>query len=120
MTFGSYIFEKRKRKGLTIRRLSQLIEVSPSYVSGIENGSRSAPKYNILTKLSKALSLSGEEEAEMMDLAAKSKSYPTVAGDIATYISEHEVVNKALRAAKEKNISEYEWINFIKHISARN
>ncbi len=120
MTFGNYIFEKRKSKGLTIRRLSQLIEVSPSYVSGIENGSRSAPKYNILAKLTTALSLSSEEEAEMMDLAAKSKSYPTVAGDIATYISKHEIVNKALRAAKENNISENEWIDFINRISARN
>ena len=66
MTFGEYIYEKRKTNGFTIRDLSGMISASPSYISGIERGTRTAPNSDILKKFSDAFALSDEEEAKMM------------------------------------------------------
>lgn len=117
MTFGEYIYEKRKRSGFTIRDLSEKISASPSYISGIERGTRTAPNSDILKKLSNVFNLSREEEAKMMDLAAKTKSSPTVPSDVLPYINENNIVHKAIRTAMQNNISDDEWENFIEHIT---
>lgn len=117
MTFGEYIYEKRKKNGFTIRELSGMISASPSYISGIERGTRTAPNSDILKKFSDAFALSDEEEAKMMDLAAKTKSAPTVPSDILPYINENNIVHKAIRTAMQNNISDDEWEKFIEHIT---
>ena len=42
-TFGSYVREKRMARGLSLRALASKLEVSPVYMSNIENDRRPAP-----------------------------------------------------------------------------
>ena len=43
MTFGEYVREKRVQKGLSLRRFAELVELSPTYISQVENGVQSPP-----------------------------------------------------------------------------
>ena len=42
-TFGSYVREKRMARGLSLRGLAAKLEVSPVYMSNMENDRRAAP-----------------------------------------------------------------------------
>lgn len=54
---GKRIKNKRKELSLTQEKLSEILEVSPSYVSEIERGS-SIPSLATISKISKVLDLS--------------------------------------------------------------
>jgi transcriptional regulator with XRE-family HTH domain len=42
--FGEFLAEKRRERGLTLRKLGALAKISASYLSEIENGSKPPPK----------------------------------------------------------------------------
>lgn len=90
-----------------------MIGVSPVYISSMEKGRRSAPKYPVLLRFAQALMLNDDEKILFFDLAAKSKKSPTIAADLLTYINENEIVHKALRTAKMCNATDEDWQNFI-------
>ena len=50
--FGSYIREKRMTVGLGQRELAKKVGLAASYLNDIEKNKRSAPKNNIIKKLS--------------------------------------------------------------------
>lgn len=116
MTFGSFIFEKRTQKNISLRGFAEMIEVSPVYVSSMEKGRRAAPTNRVLMKISKVLSLSEEEKVLMFDLAAKSKRALTLADDLLEYINDNEIVHKALRTAKKRNADNEVWQRFIDNL----
>ena len=41
--FGDFVVEKRKNRGLSLRRMADLLELSPAYWSDIEKGRRNPP-----------------------------------------------------------------------------
>lgn len=116
MTFGSFIFEKRTQKNISLRGFAEMIEVSPVYVSCMEKGRRAAPTNRVLMKIAKVLSLSEEEKVLMFDLAAKSKRALTLADDLLEYINDNEIVRKALRTAKKSNADDEVWQRFIDNL----
>ncbi len=116
MTFGSFIFEKRTQKNISLRGFAEMIEVSPVYVSSMEKGRRAAPTNRVLMKIAKVLSLSEEEKVLMFDLAAKSKRALTLADDLLEYINDNEIVHKALRTAKKRNADNEVWQRFINNL----
>lgn len=113
MTFGSFIYEKRIKKNISLRELASMIGVSAVYVSSMEKGKRSAPTYPVLMKIADVLMLSEEEKVLMLDLAAKSKKSLSLAEDLLEYINNNEIVHKALRTAKKCNATDDDWQNFI-------
>ncbi|MFZ2539232.1 MAG: hypothetical protein WAX04_10075 [Oscillospiraceae bacterium] len=62
--------------------------------------------------------LSKEDMELMYDLAARSKN--TVSADLPEYIMEKDIVRTALRTAKEHDIDDIEWQDFINRILKRN
>lgn len=118
-TFGKFISKKRMEKGLSLRKLSKLIDISPEYLSKLENNLRTAPKDIIIEKIADKLSLCYEEKEILFDLAAKSKSNLSLASDLVKYINENEMVHKTLRVAKRKNLSNEEWQEIFKLISKK-
>ena len=52
-TFGSYVREKRMARGLSLRGLAAQLEVSPVYMSNMENDRRPAPTKKNWTALSR-------------------------------------------------------------------
>ncbi len=59
--FGSYLKYIRELRGISITDLSKFSNVSPSYISRIENGGRRPPKPDILQRLAPHLGVGYNE-----------------------------------------------------------
>ncbi len=56
-TFGSFVREKRQSIGLSLRTLAAKLDLSPVYMSNIENDRRAAPSREYLERLEQELQL---------------------------------------------------------------
>ena len=121
ITFGTFIRKKRMELDphISLRKMAELLGISPIYMSYIETGRDSAPKKEILDKLVGLLKLNKHEEGLMYDLAAQSKSYVAIPSDLPEYISTHEYAKIALRVAKDVDATDEEWIEFIDKLKKR-
>lgn len=117
-TFGSFVREKRQSIGLSLRTLAAKLDLSPVYLSNIENDRRPAPTRAYLERLEQELHLNKAETEQMLDLAAKSQNN-RVSADLPDYIMDREIVRAALRTAKEADATDQEWQDFIDRINRR-
>ncbi len=117
-TFGSFLREKRIACGLTLRGMAAKLDLSPVYMSNIENDRRAAPSQEYLERMAMLLQLDKPEREWMLDLAAKSKQN-RVSADLPDYIMDREIVRAALRTAKEADATDQEWQEFIDRITQR-
>jgi len=74
-TFGSYIRHLRIENKIGQRELAKIIGVAPSYLNDIEKNKRSAPRMNLINKLSTKL---GANVDLLYDLAGNSKKTSTI------------------------------------------
>ena len=105
-------------RGLTLRGMAAKLDLSPVYLSNIENDRRPAPTRAYLERLEQELHLSKVETEQMLDLAAKSQNN-RVSADLPDYIMDREIVRAALRTAKEADATDQEWQEFIDRITQR-
>ena len=121
LTFGAFVREKRLVSDpyISMRKLAELLEISPVYMSNIENNRNPAPKADILEQIVAILKMSKREREQLHDLAAKSKNYTAVPGDLPEYISSHELARVALRVAKDVDATDREWMDFIVRLQKR-
>jgi transcriptional regulator with XRE-family HTH domain len=112
-SFGEYVKERREALGKSIRGLASELDMTPAYLSDIEKGNRYAPE-KYLEKIAKVLCITGDDSYYFYDLAGKSRNniYP----DLVTYIGNTEIARVALRKARDLNISDTQWQNFIDEI----
>lgn len=108
-TFGEFIKQKRIESNISLRAFSDLIDISPEYLSKIENNLRAAPSKNVIEKIATQLILNDLENETLFELAAESKPYASLALDLVEYIKENEMIYKTLRIAKRYNIKNEEW-----------
>ena len=113
--FGDFIKEKRLKKEINLRKLAEMLDVAPAYISDIEKGKRNSPAQDKMEKLVEILSLTEEEKNEMYDLAAKDREN-AVAPDISDYIKTNDTVRVALRKARNLNLGEQEWLKIIEEM----
>ena len=71
MTIGERIKHYREQKGWSLNKLAFLAEVSPAYISQLENNKSKSPSTDILVKISKTLEIS------IVDLLKDEKSEQT-------------------------------------------
>lgn len=116
MNFGEFIKQKRTEKGLNLRKLAELMDIAPAYLSDIEKGKRNSPSSEKMAKLAELLELTEEEVLLMNDLAAEARTN-TVAPDISEYVMSNGSVRIALRKARELNLGEKEWIKIIESMT---
>ena len=121
LTFGSFVRSKRiaVEPYISLRKMAELLDISPVYMSNIETDRNAAPKDDILEKLATLLKLTKQETEQMYELAAKSKAYTAVPGDLPEYISAHEYARIALRVAKDYDATDTEWQEFIEKLKKR-
>ena len=117
-TFGSFVREKRQSIGLSLLTLAAKLDLSPVYLSNIENDRRPAPTRAYLERLEQELHLNKAETEQMLDLAAKSQNN-RVSADLPDYIMDREIVRAALRTAREADATDQEWQDFIDRINRR-
>ena len=95
-TFGSYIRHLRIKNKIGQRELAKIIGMAPSYLNDIEKNKRSAPKMNLINKLSEKL---GANADLLYDLAGSSKK--TFAPDVTDFIEKNPKIVSILRAIKK-------------------
>ena len=98
--FGSFIRELRLKLDIGQRELANKIGIAPSYLNDIEKNKRTAPKINVINKLSKLLDV---EKNYLHDLAGISKK--GVAPDISEFIESNPRIISLLRTIKENNLN---------------
>ncbi len=111
-SFGKFIRERRELLGKTVRSFAKELEITPAYLSDIEKGNRYAPKAK-LELMFQLLDLPEDQKQSFMDLASLTRGEFE---DIQPYLGKNHVARKALRVAKQKDISDEVWEEFINKI----
>ena len=99
ITFGGYIRELRIKNEIGQRELAQQVGIAASYLNDIEKNKRSAPKIEIIKKISLILKTDLDS---LNDLAGKSKK--SLAPDIIDYIEKNPNILSLIRSAKNNNL----------------
>lgn len=113
ITFGGFIREKRLAAKINLRKLAEILDISPAFLSDIENDHRYPPDKDKIYKIAEVLELSKEDTDLLFDLAAGNKKN-SVSPDIADYIMAQEKSRVALRMARDKGAGEEEWEKIIR------
>lgn len=116
-SFGEFIKDKRVEKGITMRRMAELLGCSAPYLSDVEKDRRNPFDMEKLRRLSRILSLSRNEYELMLDLAGRSRN--SVAPDLPDYIMNRDYVSAALRTARDLDAGEEEWKRFVEELKQR-
>ena len=116
MKFGEYLKEKRLEKNMKAKTAAEILKISPAYLSSLENGSRSAPSYELLERVADVLELDTDDRYLLYDLAAESKSSSELSRDLIGYIYQNPQIRLMLRYAMKCRLTEKEWtviLNFV-------
>ena len=113
ITFGGFIREKRLAAKINLRKLADILDISPAFLSDIENDHRYPPDKDKIYKIAEVLELSKDETDLLFDLAAGNKKN-SVSPDIADYIMAQEKSRVALRMARDMGAGEEEWERIIR------
>jgi transcriptional regulator with XRE-family HTH domain len=102
--FGSYIRERRISAGLGQRELAKKIGIAASYLNDIEKNKRSAPKNEIIKKISTILKV----DLDLLnDLVGTSKK--TLPPDIIDYLEKNPKIISLIRSAKNNKLKDIEF-----------
>ncbi len=111
--FGFYLRARRSEIGITLREFAEKLHLSPAYISDIEKGNRYAP-INYLDQVAELLRVEQEERNYLFDLAGCSHSnWP----DINEYLAENPNARKAIRLARDKNMSGEEFLGLVEYLA---
>lgn len=119
MKFCEYLKKKRLEKNIKANTLADLLEISPAYLSSLENGSRQPPSYALLEKIAAILELNTDERYLLFDLAGENKNPPEIPKDLTEYIYQNPKILKLLRYAMKCRLGKNEWnviLLFVKRI----
>ena len=115
--FGEFLQRKRTEKQITLRKMAEMIGITPPSLIDIEKGRHNPPEMEKLELISQILMLNDEDKTTMYDLAGKKRN--SVAPDLPDYIMEHDYVSAALRTARDLDASEADWLKFVEELRQR-
>ena len=110
--FGSYIRLKRNNKGLSIRKMASILDISPIYLCKIELGIRKPPVNNnllLIYKIINVLGISDREADYVIDLAYL--SCDKISNEVTSYLLSNDNAMEFLNRASELNLSDDFWNN---------
>lgn len=115
--FGEFLQHKREDKGITLRRMAEMLGVSAPFLSDVEKGRRNSLEMDKLVLLKQILVMSDDEYQTMLNLAGKQRK--TVAPDLPEYIMDRDYVSAALRTARDLDAGEAEWQRFVEELKKK-
>ncbi|MBR7041366.1 MAG: helix-turn-helix domain-containing protein [Clostridia bacterium] len=115
--FGGFITRARLKKAMSLRETAEKLGISPMYLSDVERGRRSAFTLNKLRSFASITGLTGEETAEMFDLAGQDRG--EVSPDVSEYINGNSYICAALRTAKSLNADKDDWTKMLDELRQR-
>ncbi len=109
-TFGEYINSKRKEQKLTLRKLAEKLDISPTYLSDVENDRRKSFPPDKLLLLSKILNINTEKDLYYyFDLAGYSRN--SIAYDVESFMLNNPELIEFVRKIKYKKVVSIDYIN---------
>ena len=111
--FGKFVRQKREEKKINLRKLAEILDIAPAYMSDIEKSRRYPPDREKIEIIAKTLELTEEETNRLFDMAALAKDN-TVSPDLPKYIMENDIVRVALRRARDIDAGQAEWEKVMK------
>ena len=115
--FGAFLQRKREEKGITLRKMAELLGFSAPFLSDVEKDRRNPPELAKLEQIAEILGLTYEEQETMYNLAGKKRD--SVAPDLPEYIMSRDYVAAALRTARDLDAGEEEWLRFVQELRER-
>jgi len=115
LSFGKFIREQRLKNGFGQREFAIKIGIAASYLNDIEKEKRTAPKREIIIKISKLLKINIDL---LNDLVGRSKG--NIAPDITKFIDNNPSMVSLIRTIMSKNLNEDQIYNIEKSFSANN
>ena len=113
--FGLYVKSRREAMGKSLRGLAADLDMTPTYLNDIEKGNRVAPQKH-LEKMVEILGITGDDNVNCFyDLAGKSRN--DIFPDLNPYIGEKQIARVALRKARDLNIPDSKWQEFIDNMN---
>ncbi len=112
VVFGKFIRDLRISQDIGQRELAKQIGIAASYLNDIEKGKRSAPKIDVIKKISKILKTNINN---LNDLAGKSKK--GLAPDISEFLEKNSKIISLIRSIKNNNLNEIQIDEIEKSIS---
>jgi len=115
ISFGDFIKQKRLEHEKLQSDIAKALDISVSFVSEIERRCKLPFTADKMEKFAEFLNLTGEEKAEMYDLASRAKN--EVPADIAeTFMYEDvgDMARFALREFQAGNLEEEDWKDLIR------
>lgn len=117
--FGVFLKEKRQEKDISLRELSNKVDIMHTYIAKIENGNKPPPSDDILLRLAKGLSLDEESTKIFFDLAAKCKRINDdknfyLPADVSEYLINEETAKSLIRKASRLCNSNEFWNKLLK------
>ena len=114
---GEFINEKRRVHGMTLKSLSERLDISVTFLADIEHDRRNPMEKEKLDELAAVLELSRDEKNEMYDLAGRKRR--EVAPDLTDYVVDNPFVSYALRKARDIGAGEEEWLKMVEDLEKR-
>jgi transcriptional regulator with XRE-family HTH domain len=99
-TFGEKLRRLRLDAGKGLREIAASVQISPGYLSDIEQGNVPPPKINVILSLARALNI---DKGELLSSAGK------LDPDLSSYISEKPGAADFLRMARDKGFEDDDW-----------
>jgi HTH-type transcriptional regulator, competence development regulator len=99
-TFGEILRNFRHKAGMGLRELAASVQISPGYLSDIEQGNVPPPKVKVILSFARALKI---DKSVLLSSAGK------LDPDISSYISEKPGAADFLRMAKDKGFEDDDW-----------
>lgn len=115
--FGAFLQQKREEKGITLRKMAEMLGFSAPFLSDVEKDRRNPPELAKLEQIARILDLTYEEQETMYNLAGKKRD--SVAPDLPEYIMSRDYVAAALRTARDLDAGEEEWLRFVQELRER-
>ena len=116
--FGKFVRNKKEKKKINLRKLAEILEIAPAYMSDMEKARRYLPDKEKLDKIAEALELTEDEANTMYDYAALAKDN-SVSPDLPEYIMETDNVRVALRKARDLGMGDKDWMDVIKMLEEK-
>ena len=117
LPFGEFVKQRRESLGKTQKGFATEVEISPAYLSDIENGNRRAPE-KYLERFAKALNITSQDDLnDFYDMAGVSQKGQHF--DINTYIDDKPSARLALRTAMDKAWTDEDWRELIELIKKK-
>jgi HTH-type transcriptional regulator, competence development regulator len=98
--FGKFLKENRMNAGLSLREFAGRSNISPGYLSDLENEKVAPPSEKLILEMARTL---GVEKDELLKAAEK------VDPEVAEYVAHEPRAADFLRMAKEHNFANGDW-----------